>query len=159
LKFDNFAGAVAEAINSETARSAVLNQILHSVESYFFTSFPSDLYIDILDFSKKISAIRTAITPDQNRQAIIASAAIELENALAAAVPSSWARNGTTKKMGVHVIPLQGIKVPAAIHELPYIKGSMSMDKSAFVENSRHWTPNWVPRNDSFLDKLFYWIY
>jgi len=159
LKFDNFAGTVAEAITDEIGKNAVLNQILHSVESYFFTSFPSDLYIDIFDFSKKITAIHTAITPDPNRQTAIVSAAAELENALITAIPSSWARNGTTKKMGVHVIPLQGIAVPAAMHELPYIRGSMSMDKSAFVENSRHWVPNWVPRSDSLLDKLFYWIY
>jgi hypothetical protein len=159
LKFDNFAGAVAEALTDEDGRNAVLNEILHSVESYFFTSFPSDLYIDISDFSKKIASISPAITSNTNRQNAILAAADELENALAAAVPSSWARNGTTKKMGVHVIPLQGIAVPSVIHELPYIKGSMSMTKSAFVEDSRHWVPNAVPQNDSLLDKLFYWVY
>jgi hypothetical protein len=61
--------------------------------------------------------------------------------------------------MGVHVIPLQGIAVPAAAHELAYIRGSKSIDKSRFVENSRHWVPNSVPQSDSLLDKLFYWIY
>jgi hypothetical protein len=35
----------------------------------------------------------------------------------------------------------------------------MAIDKSAFVEDSQHWTPNAVPRNDSLLDKLFYWTY
>jgi len=159
LKFEDFTRKVAEAITGEAGRKAVMSQILHSVESYFFTSFPSDLYIDIFDFSKKITAIRSEITPNESLQNAIATTAAELENAMAAAVPSSWAKNGTTKKMGVHVIPLQGIAVPAVRHEMPYIKGSMSMDKSAFVENSRYWVPNWVPKSDSFLDKLFYWTF
>jgi hypothetical protein len=158
-KFDNFAGIVANSIVTEPARNAVLYQILNSVEKYYFTSFPSDLYVDIFDFSQKIAGINTSITPDTGSQDAITAAAEELGNALLAAVPSSWAKNGTTRKIGVHVIPLQGIAVPAAIHELPYIKGSMSMDKSAFVENSSHWVPNAVPRSDSLLDKLFYWIY
>jgi len=158
-RFDDFSGAVTGAITTEAERNIVLDQILHSVEAYYFTSFPSDLYIDIFDFSRKISGIREEISCNPVFHSAIGTAAKELGNALLAAVPSSWAKNGTTRKIGVHVIPLQGIAVPAAIHELPYIKGSMAMDKSAFVENSRHWVPNAVPKNDSLLDKLFYWIY
>jgi len=157
--FNAFAGTVANAITTEGAKNAVLDEILHSVESYYFTNFPSDMYMDILDFSKKVTAILDDITSDPIEQDAIAQAARNLESALQAAVPSSWARNGTTNKLGVHVIPLQGIAVPAAMHELPYIKGSMSIDKSAFVENSRHWVPNMGPQSDSLLDKLFYWIY
>ena len=158
-KFENFAGIVAGAIDTEPARNAVLNQILNSVESYFFTSFPSDLYVDIFDFSQKIASISADITSNSSLQNAITAAAEELGNTLLTAVPYSWARNGTGRKIGVHVIPLQGIAVPAAIHELPYIKGSMAMDKSAFVESSQHWVPNSVPKNESLLDKLFYWVY
>jgi len=158
-KFDAFTGTVALALTVEGARNAVLDQILHNVEGYHFTSFPSDLYIDILDFSKKISGIAAEITPDAAKQAAITTAAGELENALLRAVPSSWAKNGTTRKLGVHVIPLQGIAVPASSHELAYVRGSMAIDKSAFVEDSQHWVPNAVPQSDSLLDKLFYWTY
>jgi len=159
LSFNNFSGAVAEAIAAEQARNTVLNQILHNVESYFFTSFPSDMYIDIFDFTKKISAIKESLTSNPERQGIISDAAGNLEKALDLAVPSSWAKNGTTKKIGIHFIPLQGIAVPAATHELAYFRGSMSIDKSAFVEDSEHWVPNAVPKNSSLLDKLFYWTY
>ena len=159
LKFDDFAGTVAEVLEDEDARDAVLNQILHNMESYHFTSFPSDLYIDIFDFSKKIAAIRQDITQEEDLQNAILTAASELESALALAIPSSWAKNGTNKKMGIHVIPLQGMAVPAAMHELAYVRGSITIDKSDFVENSRHWVPNAIPQNDSLLDKLFYWIY
>jgi len=158
-KFDEFAGAVAGAIGTEPARNAVLNQVLHNVEQYHFTSFPSDLYIDIFDFSQKITAIRTSITTDTAKRASIATAASALDSALASAIPSSWAKNGTSKKIGIHVIPLQGMTVPAALHELAYIKGSMAIDKNAFVENSQHWVPNSTPKGDSLLDKLFYWTY
>ncbi|MDR1803602.1 MAG: hypothetical protein LBQ94_08350 [Treponema sp.] len=158
-KFDAFAGTVASAITGEPAKNAVLDQVLHNVEGYHFTSFPSDLYIDILDFSAKISGIVADITPDDAEQAAIVAAAGELESALGRAVLSSWAKNGTTRKMGVHVIPLQGIAVPASSHELAYVRGSMSIDKSAFVENSLHWVPNATPQNDSLLDKLFYWSF
>jgi len=158
-KFDNFAGIIAEAITTEPARNAILNQVLHNVESYHFTAFPSDLYIDILDFSGKITAIRTDITPDSAIQAEIIAAANELESALTLAVPSSWAKNKTTRKLGIHVIPLQGLAVPASSHEMAYIRGSMAIDKSAFVDDSRHWVPNAIPQSDSLLDKLFYWTY
>ena len=157
-RFNEFSGAVAEAIADEPAKNAVLNQILHNVESYFFTSFPSDMYIDIFDFAKKTADIREIITSDADQQEAISETASKLEEALSLAVPSSWAKNGTSKKIGVHVIPLQGIAVPSARHELAYIRGSMAIDKSAFVEDSEHWAPNAIPKNDSLLDKLFYWI-
>jgi len=158
-RFNDFSGVVAETIADEPAKNAVLNQILHNVESYFFTSFPSDMYIDVFDFTKKTAAIRELITSDEDQQMKILESANKLEEALSLAVPSSWAKNGTSKKIGVHVIPLQGIAVPAARHELAYIRGSMAIDKSAFVEDSQHWVPNAVPKNDSLLDKLFYWTY
>jgi hypothetical protein len=157
LHFNDFSCAVAEAITTETAKYAVLNQILNNVESYFFTSFPSDMYIDVFDFTKKISAIKGSITSDPGRQKAISDEAAKLEEALDMAVPSSWAKNGTSKKIGVHVIPLQSATVPAALHELAYVRGSMAIDKSAFVEDSEYWVPNFVPKSDSLLDKLFYW--
>jgi len=159
LSFNDFSGAVAKAIATEAAKNEVLNQILHNVERYFFTSFPSDMYIDIFDFSKKTSAIRGSITSDSTQQKAISDAASKLEEALDLAVLSSWAKNGTSKKIGIHVIPLQGIEVPAALHELAYVKDSMAIDKSAFVEDSEHWAPNLTPKSDSLLDKLFYWPY
>ena len=158
-KFDGFAGAVAGAMITVAARNIALTEILNNVESYFFTSFPSDLYVDIFDFSQKIVAKNTAITSNTAEQAAILAAANELEDALIAAVPLSWAKNGSSKKMGIHLIPLQGIAVPAAMHELAYVKGSMAIDKSAFVEDSQHWAPNFIPQSGSLLDKLFYWTY
>jgi hypothetical protein len=159
VKFNNFAGVIAESVITQSSRNTILNQILFNVESHFFTSFPSDLYVDVFDLSNKLTSIRTSITSDINRQEAILNSAIELENALSFAIPSSWAQNGTTNKIGVHVIPLQGTGVPAATHELAYIKNSMYIDKSAFVENSLHWVPNAIPQNTSLLDKLFYWIF
>jgi hypothetical protein len=159
LSFDSFSGEVAKAITSEPARSAVLNQILNSVESYYVASFPSDMYIDIFDFAKKLSAIKGNITSNSAQQKAISDAADDLKEALDMAVLSSWAKNGTDKKIGVHVIPLQSAKVPASSHELAYIRGDTAIDKSAFVEDSEHWAPNMPPKIDSLLDKLFYWIY
>ena len=158
-KFNLFSGVVTDSITTQISRDIVLNQILDNVESYYFTSFPSDMYIDVLDFSKKVTAIRANITSDVSRQDAIFNAASELENALTLAIPSSWAQNGTAKKVGVHFIPLQGIKVPAASHEQAYIKNSMAIDKGAFVENAYNWVPNAVPQSNSFLDKLFYWSF
>ncbi|MCL2472421.1 MAG: hypothetical protein FWF26_01975, partial [Treponema sp.] len=157
--FDNFAYTLANAITTRDARDLVLSQILYNVEKYYFTSFPCDLYIDIFDFCNKMTGVRTDITPDIDLQNDIAEKVRDLEDALALAIPDSWAYNGTSEKIGVHVIPLQGVAVPASQHESAYVKGSMDMDKSAFVENSLHWVPNMVPQNDSLLDKLFYWIY
>jgi len=156
-KFNDFSGVIADSITAAVSRNAVLDQVLHNVESHYSAMFPSDLYIDIYDLSLKLTAIRANITSDTGQQQAILSAANGLETALSLAVPSSWARNGTTKKIGVHVIPLQGAAVPASIHEAAYVRGSMALDKSAFVENSLHWVPNLIPQSGSFLDKLFYW--
>jgi len=158
-QFNEFSNATADAIDSQKARDLVLSQILNNVESYYFPSFPCDLYVDINDLNIKINGIRTEITSDENKQNSIAVASANLEEALTLAVPSSWTKNGTARKLGVHVIPLQGIAVPAVTHEQAYIRGSMSLDKSAFVENSLHWVPNFIPQSHSLLDKLFYWIY
>jgi len=155
-RFENFSGTIADSITTITSRNAVLNQIINNVEKHYFTSFPSDLYIDIYDLCLKLSAVRADITIDTVQQNAILDAANELETALSLAVPSSWAQNSTTRKIGIHVIPLQGAVVPAASHEPAYIKGSMAIDKSAFVENSIHWPPNFTPQSNSFLDKLFY---
>ncbi|MCL2209669.1 MAG: clostripain-related cysteine peptidase [Treponema sp.] len=158
-KFNAFSGVVADSITEQDSRDEVLNQILFHVESQYFTSFPSDLYIDILDYTKKITAIRASITSSESQQNAMINSANDLENALKKAVPVSWAQNGTVNKIGVHVIPLQGIGVPAASHELAYIRNSMALDKSAFVENSANWVPNATPQSGSLLDKLFYWNY
>ena len=158
-RFNEFSGAVADAINTPKARDIVLSQILHNVESFYFPSFPCDMYADIYDLSKKIAAAGTEITGDKTKQDAIAIAAANLEQALERAIPSSWAKNGTAYKMGVHIIPLQGNAIPAASHEPAYVKGSMAIDKSAFVENSLHWVPNYIPQSSSLLDKLFYWAY
>jgi len=158
-KFNDFSGAVAGSITTAESRNAVLDQVLHNVESHYSTTFPSDLYIDINDLSLKLTAIRASITSDTGQQQAILNASDELGTALSLAVPSSWARNGTARKIGVHVIPLQGAAVPASSHEPAYIRGSMTLDKNAFVENSLHWVPNSIPQSGSLLDKLFYWIF
>jgi len=158
-QFEIFTGTIANAITTVSARDIVLKQVMQNVESYYFTSFPSDLYIDIFDFSQKINNIRTSITASSTVQLSIDNAAYELNNALLETIPSSWSKNGTIKKIGIHFIPLMNVGVPAASHESGYIKGSMNLDKSAFVENSAHWVPNFIPKSDSLLDKLFYWTY
>ncbi|MCL2243639.1 MAG: clostripain-related cysteine peptidase [Treponema sp.] len=158
-KFEAFAGAVASAITSESSRNNVRTQVLNNIESYYFASFPTDLYIDISDFRQKINNIRTSITSDTALQNAINTASGNLDNALSSAVISSWANNGTTKKIGVHVIPLQSAGVPSVSHESAYIRGSMVLDKSNFVNSSRNWVPNTVPQSNSLLDKLFYWAF
>jgi hypothetical protein len=158
-EFNGFSGTVAQAITTTPARDATLNEILYNVECYYFTNFPSDSYIDIFDFCQKVTGIRTVITANESRQGEIAAAASALEKALSEAIPSSWAKNGTAYKIGVHFMPLQGVAVPATSHELAYIKDSMAIDKNAFVEDSQHWAPNAIPKADSLLDKLFYWTF
>ena len=159
INFNNFSGVIADSITTGATRDIVRNQILNNIEKHFFTSFPSDLYIDISDFKNKILAISVNITSNNAQQTAIANSANELGNALSLAIPASWAYNGTSNKIGVHVIPIVGIGVPAATHELEYIRDSIAIDKNAFVQNSLHWVPNALPRSNSLLDKLFYWVF
>ena len=158
-KFEEFAGAVADAIITPQERDLVLSQILNETENYYFTIFPCDLYADIFDLSVKISDIRSGISDDADIQSRIADTAANLQQAICTAVVSSWSKNGASGRLGVYVTPLQGIKIPAAAHAPEYFRGSAAMNKSAFVENSQHWVPNSVPQSSSLLDKLFYWKY
>jgi hypothetical protein len=155
--FEAFAETLALNITTTAVRDTVLAPLLTTVEGYYFTSFPSDLYVDIFDFSQTMIAMRTTITSDPVQQNAISTGGTVLQTMLQNAVPNSWAKNGTTRKLGVHVIPLQAVAVPRASHEGEYIKGSMYLGKSAFVESSNHWVPNAVPQAGSFLDKLFYY--
>jgi len=155
-KFENFTGIAANSITTFESREAVSNVILNDVEGHFFVPTPSELYIDIFDFSKKITAIRTAITSNSSQQNAILNASNELEEALNLAVPLSWAHNGTTNKIAVHVIHILDQAVPASRHRDGYIRGSVAMDKCNFVQHSTGWVPA-VPLSNSFLDKLFYW--
>jgi hypothetical protein len=151
-----FADTLSRNITTAAAQSTARTTVLTTVESYYFTSFPSDLYVDIYDFSRKMIDIRTSLTANTAEQSAIESTGGNLQDALQRAVPLSWAKNGTSRKLGIHIIPLQSAGVPRASHEGEYIQGSMYIGKSAFVETSQHWVPHAVPQTDSFLDKLFY---
>jgi hypothetical protein len=154
--FETFAETLAQNITTSTAQDDVRTTILTDVEGYHFTTFPSDLYIDIYDFSVALINIRSSLTSDTTRQAAIENTGRALQDALQRAVPLSWAKNGTTEKLGIHLIPIQSAGVPRTNHEGEYTQGSMNMGKSAFVEDSQHWVPHLIPQPDSFLDKLFY---
>jgi hypothetical protein len=151
-----FADTLARNITTSAAQSTARTTILTTVEGYYFTSFPSDLYVDIYDFSQKMISIRASLTTNTTEQNAIESTGGNLQDTLQRAVPLSWAKNGTTRKLGIHIIPLQSQGVPRTSHEGEYIQGSMYMGKSAFVETSQHWVPHSTPQTDSFLDKLFY---
>jgi hypothetical protein len=154
--FETFAETIARNITTANAQNTARTEILNHVESYYFTSFPSDLYADIYDLSQKMIDIRSSLTANQAEQNAIEAASRNLREALLHAVPLSWANSGTTGKMGVHVIPLQDVGIPRPSHEEEYIQGSANPGKSAFVEASNHWVPHSLPRANSFLDKLFY---
>jgi hypothetical protein len=147
--FENFAQSLAGYITLSN-KNTVLNAILNgtSVDKYYDTP-PSDLYIDIYSFCQAMGSIFTSINKDS------------LQNALNAAIPSSWSQKyGTARKnLGVFLIGLQSENVPRANHESGYIKGSSNIEKSDFVENSNYWVPHVTPQINSFLDKLFYYSY
>jgi hypothetical protein len=157
--FETFTGTLAANISAVAVRDTVLYEMLHNTEVHYFSSYPSDLYIDMYDFSRKMIDLRASITSNTAQQILIQSAGLSFQDALSAAVPQSWAQNGTANKCGVFVIPLSGPSIPMASHDIAYINGSISMEKSAFVAASEHWVPHTVPKADSFLDKLFYWTY
>jgi hypothetical protein len=159
--FENFAGVLADSITTVESKDIVLNIILNSVNSYYFNP-PSDLYIDLYDFAVKIKSVSGNITTNNSA---INKAADDLQAAINAAITASWTQSATNnnennkKQVGVHVIGITAQGVPTTSHSPDYIRGSMSMNKSAFVENSTHWVPNSTPSPASLLDKLFYWRY
>ena len=161
-KFNAFSGAVATSITTKETKNLVMDVILNNVEQHYLSPTqsitPVDLFIDVHDFCIKINDLRYDITSDPGEQNAIAAAANELESALALAIPSSWAQNGTTKKIGVFVIPIIGIATPGTTHDEAYIRGSGDLNKSAFVEDSTGWVPNTTLQSSSLLDKLFYWF-
>jgi hypothetical protein len=116
------------------------------------------LYIDLYSFADQIKSVSGFIATDNS---VINKAADDLQAAVNDVITAAWVQNSTKnqKQIGVYVIGITAQGVPATGHSPDYIRGSMSMTKSAFVENSTHWVPNSTPSAASLLDKLFYWQY
>jgi hypothetical protein len=84
-----------------------------------------------------------------------------VQTAINAAVTAAWPVKSPkeNRQIGVYVTGLISPGVPATSHSPNYIRGSTSMNKSAFVEDSIHWVPNQPSKEASLLDKLFYLQY
>lgn len=158
---ESFGQNLALGLTTGSARDTAADAVLNTVDRYCFTSFPSELYVDLYSFSEEMMAIRGSITGDTARQNAINAAGQDLQAALNAAIYSSWSqRDGITPKgLGIFMAPLNGPVTPGTPHDPAYMKGSTSMSRSAFVEASEHWVPHATARADSFLDKMFYWVY
>jgi len=160
IKFNEFAGVIADTIDTKQKSDLVLSHILQNTETYHFNSFPCDLYAEIDSLCETLAAAGPEITGDQAVLNKINDAASGLDAALSAAVISSWTKNDTTntaRKLGVHIIPLYSSAVPAAEHDSEYFRGGKGTETGSFVEDSQNWAPNVIPQTSSLLDKLFYW--
>lgn len=155
--FESFSGILAQNITSQSLRNIVLDEIIDNIALYHASSYPSDCYIDVNDFTKKMTVISSGWTEASE----ISSSASELLNALSGAVKKGWVSGSidSIPTIAVNFIPFIASNTPSSTHDIAYIRGSGASNQSTFVKNSGNWVPQLVPSATSMLDKLFYWSY
>lgn len=157
-KFENFAGKLADCIDSAAIRNGLLGFVFDRVSYYGANSYPSDYFLDINDFAVQIKNNISDYTSDAAKIAAVTDACNELSQAVSQTVIKSWNQKGIANPIGVHFIPLTGFKVPASRHSEAYTKGTAEPNKPQFVLDSVNYVPS-QPVASSLLDKLFYYSF
>ena len=132
---ENFSKSLSAEITDESARRQVLDNLLNT-KSYCYTSFPSDMYIDLFSMAHGFST-----SQDEELRA----ASQNLCNATSGLA------------IGLLLMPKISDGVLAACHSPDYIKNDDNQSQCAFIKDSVWWVPTKNGNSQSLLDKLFYW--
>ncbi len=145
---DEFALALSATITDSASRQTVFRTVFNDTESYSYTQYPCDRYVDVYALASHYKTDGTAR---------VANAASSLAAEVTNTVTRSWSASGSPDvKLGVHLIPLTARDVAAARHAEAYIQGSGAQWQSAFVKESIGWVPTAAGTGSSLLDVLFY---
>ena len=131
---ETFSQALADCIDSQTSRRAVLD-LLMTAKNYSYTQYPCDMYLDL--FSTAQLFVDSA---DSHLQ----TAAQELSSLT------------TSLEIGIHFIPKAGENLLASSHSYHYIKNPNDSSQCSFIKDSIWWVPTINGNSGSLLDKLFY---
>ncbi|MBV5330348.1 MAG: hypothetical protein JZU65_22410 [Chlorobium sp.] len=158
---DSFLSPLSTYITTSSARNVVLDAMLNTIDSYHYSTYPCDLFLDLSSFTDQMISLRTSITADAGEQGSILSLGNALHTAISNSVIDSWSvsTGNTERQLGIYATVLDAAGVPATTHSAAYIHNSGSIDSSDFVSASGNWVPNSTPQANSFLDKIFYWVY
>lgn len=152
---ESLSETLASCITTTQLRNDAVVFCTNASIGYGSTSFPSDWFLNIYDFSESVKNNPEIFSTDNTVQTLIQDKADDLKNSVAVAVKKSWSKDNIAKPFGVHFIPFVSHATPASRHSDAYMKGTSVLDKPMFVTDSVWWTPS-TPKAQSFLDKLFY---
>ena len=137
--FDNFSVALANYIIDEETQQKVLSLFLNSVKNYKSNSFPSDVFLNVVDLGKVFSSI-------------VPKEAEDLINIL---------KKGENQiDLGIYFVTKLSETTNKEQYDNSYQKRTEKEDagKLKFLQDNNGWVPNSILRN-SLLDKLFYTNY
>lgn len=152
---ESLARTMSGCIINAAMRNTAVSFLLNSSIGYGSSSFPSDWFVNIYNFSEGVAAHPEIFSADSAVQDELRNRALSLKAAVSLAVRKSWSSDGLDKPFGVHVIPLTGYSTPASRHSDAYIKGTSVLYRPQFVTDSVWWVPSQPPEH-SLLDRLFY---
>lgn len=155
---EDLSETLAGCITDMQSRNTALSFCMNASRGYGSSTFPSDWFLSIYDFSRDLSNYPEKFSSSSSEQVIIKTKADNLNAAVCNTVKKSWSADGNNKPLGVHFIPLTGFATPASRHSDAYMKGTSVLYKPQFVVDSKWWVPS-TPVSQSFLDKLFYTSY
>lgn len=144
--FDDFAQESASKITTSSLRNEIFSFAENDSASYFVSGTQTDFYVDILSFEKNVCEV---LQDDE-----VSAAGKNLENALDAALLSSWNVNGGCS-VSVYFGYYKSGGVFSLSHPSLYVNGSRDAGICKFVSKCDGYVPT-ESKAGSLLDKLFY---
>ncbi len=155
--FDELSQNIANVIDLREKQDAMLTMLLSQVRLYKASTFPSDAFIDMYDFTHVVSSNVNLLTDDEVMKNKIKSKCEDLQNTLIESVHTS-STDGKMPSISVFIIPFISEKVVDPVIPDSYVKTENNENKISFVNDSLGWVPT-KNAQSSLLDKLFFYSF
>lgn len=142
-KFEIFSKTLAQSVVSTSTREDVFQSLINC-NSYTYTQYPCDLYLDMYSVGMVFL---------QAGNNTLQECAEQLRNAVNNCV--LFSNNGTCG-LGIYLIGKTAAGVVSSSHSQKYLRDSIQENKCSFVLESQWWVPTSGGNSGSLLDKLFY---
>ncbi len=153
--FENFTSLLALQIDSIDKQKEVKNLLFSNIISYKATTYPTDMFLDIGDLSKKVSENVAIFSNDTATQNVLKNASTSLQTSLNSAAVFSSEKS---VPVSVFFISFKNEGVPETLFPTAYIQNPLSTTSINFVQNCTGWPPS-ITKNISLLDLLFFTVF
>lgn len=146
--FDAFCVDAAKIIKTEEDRERIINNVRSKVLNYYVSGVESDLYVDVVEFSK--------LFVKENND--LSTSAVQLTKVLEKGIVSSRDYRGDRLPVGVYFCTVDEMNSIKDEFSDFYVHGAEVEGQSEFVKDSVGYVPS-VNCNGSVLDRLFFTTY